>query len=122
MLDKNNQRLRTLLKEFQRSGSLRAFGDKNVCALTHELKPYLKKLILWVLGGHGGDGFPETQNANYILTYDNNDGSSTIHKIEQYGKLLLNYGEEGNFGTPFRWTYPSKRKGHDIQLKCRIIK
>jgi hypothetical protein len=29
---------------------------------------------------------------------------------------------EAQFGTPFSWTYPSKRKGEKIQLKVKVIK
>lgn len=122
VLDKDNVRLRRLLRYFQKCGNLRDFGQENQAELTEVLAPYVEKLSLWVLGGQGGDGNPEIQNAEFILTYDNNDSSSSINRIEKYYEHLVNEGVNGNFGTPFTWTYPSKRKGQDIQLKCRIIK
>ncbi len=121
VLDKQNERLRNLLKSFQENGSLSSFGEENCTALTEELKPYINKLSLWVLGGQGGDGNPETQCAEFILTYDNTNNSTSIHRIQNYCEMLANVSH-GSFGTPFGWTYPSKRRGESIQLKCRILK
>lgn len=122
VLDKDNPQLRRLLNYFQQCGSLSSFGEENCIELTETLQPYVEKLSLWVLGGEGGDGDPDTQCADYILTYDNNDGSSSIHRIQQYYEQLLNAGISGSFGTLFSWTYPSKRRGESIQLKCKILK
>lgn len=122
VLDKENDSLRRLLKYFQSVGNLRDFGEENQKKLTNELTPYVEKLSLWALGGQGGDGNPDTQNADYILTYDNNSGKTSIQRIEKYVQHLLKENSSGHFGTPFSWTYPSKRKGKDIQLKCKILK
>ena len=121
VLDRNNQRLRKLLNMFQKAGSISAFGDDNTKSLTESLSPYLEKLCLWVLGGYGGGGSNQ-QCAKFILTYDNNDGSYSLHRTDQYCRDLLSSNIHGHFGTPFSWTYPSKRRGESIQLKCKIIK
>lgn len=121
VIDKDNTKLRVLLETFQDCGNLRDFGDDNTRQLTIELEPYVKKLSMWVLGGQYGAGLPDVQIANYILTYDNNVGSASIMRIEDYVNHLLESDVSGHFGTPFSWTYPSKRKGKDIQLKCKII-
>lgn len=121
VLDKDNESLRRLLRYFQSVGTLRDFGNENQSELTKELSPHVEKLSMWALGGQGGDGNPDIQNADYILTYDNNSGASSIQSTEKYVHHLLESGVTGNFGTPFSWTYPSKRKGKDIQLKCKII-
>ncbi len=121
VLDENNQTLRALLLEFQRCGSLEQFGKDNEKALTIEMRPYLRKFVLWVLSGKFGKGSSAIQEADYILTYDNNLGSAHIMEIEKYADRLLSGEVRGNFGTPFSWTYPSKRRGKDIQLKCKII-
>lgn len=121
VLDRQNTRLRYLLNLFQSAGSLSSFGKENCNNLTKELEPYIDKLSLWSLGGQGGDGNPDTQCADYIITYDNNDHSTSIHTIRQYCDHLLS-STNGHFGTPFSWTYPSKRKGKSIQLKCKILK
>jgi hypothetical protein len=122
VLDKDNMHLRELLSDFQKCGNVRDFGEENKNELTQTLKPYVEKLSLWALGGQGGDGNPNVQNAEYILTYDNMDNSSSIQRVENYYHHLIECGVTGQFGTPFSWTYPSKRKGKDIQLKCKIIK
>lgn len=122
VIDKNNSSLRRLLKYFQAAGSLKAMGSEKEAELTNELSPYVDKLSLWALGGQGGDGNPDTQNADFILTYDNTNNTSSIHRIEEYVHMLKDAGIEGHFGTPFSWTYPSKRRGKDIQLKCKILR
>ena len=76
---------------------------------------------MWVLGGYGGEGDPVKQNAGYILVYDSNNGNESIKRVEEYYKHLVDSGVSGAFGTPFGWTYPSKRKGKDIQLKLKLI-
>lgn len=121
VLDSQNEQLRSLLKQFQECGSLSALGEDNCNALTKELEPYIAKLSLWVLGGQGGDGDPDTQCADYIVVYDNNDYSATVHRIQDYCEQLIS-SIKGNLGTPFSWTYPSKRRGESIQLKCKILK
>lgn len=77
---------------------------------------------MWVLGGVGGGGNPNRQWANFILTYDNSDDTVRIHTLEEYYEILISNGTRGNFGTSFSWTYPSKKRGQSIQLKCKILK
>ncbi len=121
VLDKDNKKLSLLLETFQSCGNLRDFGEENTKELTSELAPHVKKLALWVLGGQFGAGIPDIQIADYLLAYDNNLGSASIMRIEDYVNHLFESNVSGHFGTPFSWTYPSKRKGKDIQLKCKII-
>jgi hypothetical protein len=120
VLNRNDPNLRYLLREFQRCGNLRDFGINNSFSLKMALQPYNEVLTMWVLGGFGGEG-NEYQCANFIITYNNNTGVSTIHKIYDYYCSLMAAGVTGNFGTLFYWTYPSGRKGQSIQLKMRII-
>lgn len=117
VLDKNNQELRKMLNEFQSVGGIYKFGTENCEKLTQLLKPYVKRLTLWVVGGYYGLGNPQTQWANYILFYnDNDEGSITIDKTEEFcNRLVTNVHYQ--FGTPFQWTYPSKGLGKYIQLK-----
>ena len=56
-----------------------------------------------------------------LVVYDNNDASTTMHSTEDYCTLLIENETDGNFGTPFKWTYQGER-GTNIQLKCKIIK
>lgn len=120
VLDPDNNDLRTILNKFQTVGNLRDFGESNKVHLTNTLKPYMEKLIRWVLGGYGGKIKDELQLANYILVSDAND--IYIHSLDEYIKELSKPENIAHFGTPFNWTYASGRQGKDIQLKCKIIK
>ena len=121
VLNKDNAELRKLLNLFQEKGNRRDMDNDNIARLTELLKPLNKKLAFWALGGVGGAGNPETQWANYILTYDNNDSSVSMHTLSDYYDLLIANNVKGTFGTLFGWTYQGKR-GTNIQLKCKIIK
>jgi len=121
VLDKSNNKLRVLLNQFQSAGGLKAFGKSNCVSLEDELKPYKRKLFLWVMGGYYADG-TDLQKANYIVVYDNNDRKVSIHSLEEYYNLLETSGIKKHFGTPFSWTYSSGKKGEKIQLKCKVIK
>lgn len=121
VLNPDDNNLRKLLNGFQQAGSQKNFGIDNCIALEDALSPYLDKLAMWVLGGFGGEG-TKLQCANYILTYDNETGSSSIHGISDYYYNLISAGVTGNFGTIFSWTYASGCRGKSIQLKCKIIK
>lgn len=121
VLDKDNDELRYLLKEFQRVGNMRDFGTENLEKLENILVPLNQKLSLWVLGGIGGQGNPEKQWAQYILTYDGNTNNISIHSVYDYIEKLNNTNNKRNFGTLFQWTFASKRKGESIQLKMKII-
>ena len=119
-LNPGDTNLRNLLNEFQVVGNLRDFGEINSNLLTQALKPYLNKLVKWVLGGYGGKNRTELQLANYILISDDKD--IYLHTLDEYTDELLRPENISHFGTPFSWTYASGRKGKDIQLKCKILK
>lgn len=120
VLDDNNNILRSLLLEFQKVGNLRDFGDENKKLLSKEIKPYLKHLVEWVIGGNGGKVTTPLQIAKYVLISD--EDNIYIHTVKEYVNALLKPENESHFGTPFQWTFASGRKGKDIQLKCKIIK
>lgn len=120
VLDENNSKLRTLLNEFQKNGNLRDFGEENIKLLSQEIKPYLKKLTEWVIGGNGGKVTSTLQIAKYVLISD--EDKIYIHTVDEYTNKLLMPENESQFGTPFQWTFASGRKGKDIQLKCKILK
>lgn len=119
-LNPNDVNLRKLLNEFQIQGNLRDFGNNNIEALTEALKPYITKLVKWVLGGYGGKNKTQLQLADYLLISDDSD--IYLHTLDDYVNELLKPEYISHFGTPFSWTYASGRKGKDIQLKCKIIK
>ena len=121
VLDPANDELRALLNEFQKKPTLSDFGDDNAKRLSSLLLPHLERLSLWVLGGYGGLGIPNLQWADYIIVNDIKTSEVSIYSTPDYYNKLLSSGLEGHFGTVFSWTYPSKRRGKRIQLKCRVI-
>jgi hypothetical protein len=121
VLDKDNDKLRRLLVEFQMRPTLKKFGRDNRKELEHVIKPYRAKLALWVLGGIGGDGDSEKQWASHLLAYNNETKDFQIHTIEEYYDLLLKKNVKGHFGTVFAWTYASGARTKNIQLKCQIL-
>lgn len=119
VLDKNNEKLRRYLNEFQKVGAATQMKEEDKKGLELELKPLLKKLCRWVIGGYGGKG-QGIQNADYILMYDEVNIIPTVHTLDDYCKILLR--SKKAFGTPFSWTYPSKKRGESIQLKAKLVK
>lgn len=119
VLDHNNEELRELLKLFQTCGNRKDMGEENALRLESLLAPHLKELCKWALAGIGGEGDPATQWVDYILTYNSNNETISIHSIEDYCTLLLS-DTPRSFGTPFSWTYQGNR-GTNIQLKVPII-
>lgn len=120
VLEITDKKLIQTLELFQEVGGLKALGKELTQYLEKELPKYNRRLSLWVYGGVGGDGNPETQWADYIITYQNETSEFKIHKLEEYIEDILTIND-GHFGTPFRWTYPSGGKGKRIQLKGKII-
>ncbi|MCG3083820.1 MspI family type II restriction endonuclease [Anoxybacillus sp. LAT_35] len=84
-----------------------------------ELPKLNKKLAQWAYAGIGGYGDPKIHWANYIIVFKNDTKALEMEKIDVYiTKILQNV--EGQMGTSFQWTYPSKKKGKAIQLKGKI--
>lgn len=108
------------LNDFQTVGNIERLPKPSFEALSRRLSAYNEKLNKWVLGGIGGQGDPETQWAHNIITYNENTSSFIIESIEDYVESLERKGMTGNFGTLFRWTYPSGGLGKRIQLKMKV--
>lgn len=50
-----------------------------------------------------------------LIIFTNN---FAIWSQDEYIDYYINeYCTKGQFGTPFRWTYPSKKRGQKIQIK-----
>ncbi|MDE7254404.1 MAG: MspI family type II restriction endonuclease [Acetatifactor sp.] len=108
------------LNDFQTCGTIEKLPKPSYEALSRRLSAYNEKLNKWVLGGIGGQGDPETQWAHNIITYNENTASFKIESIDDYVESLERKGMTGNFGTLFRWTYPSGGLGKRIQLKMKV--
>lgn len=121
VLNPKDKELMTLLKIFQSYGNLTDFGEKNKTDLTTYIKPYRKELAYWVFGGIGGEGNPEKQWANYLLTLNNESNEISLYSIKDYYNKLIDIGITGHFGTVFSWTFASGQKGKSIQLKTKLL-
>jgi hypothetical protein len=120
VLDPNNKKLKQLLNHFQECGGPVKFGVENGKKLQDALAPYIEKLSLWALGGYGGGG-NEKQCAKYIITYSSTKRKYSFHSTRDYYNELIARDTHGHFGTPFTWTYPSKKFKTKIQLKCELL-
>ena len=56
----------------------------------------------------------EVQIADMILYTNKFEIFTRKSYIEKY---IQNYSKKGQLGTPFKWTYPSGKKGKKIQIK-----
>lgn len=122
VLNPQDDELRQLLTDFQNAGGLKAFGSDNEQRLSDIMKSkYALKLAKWVIGGLGGEGDPTTQQADYIITLNEDTDEYSIHSIDEYITECQDRGIVGHLGTLFKWTYPSGGKGKRIQLKGKML-
>lgn len=122
VLDPSNSKLRTLLNEFQKAGSMKAMSSSSVQELTKELKPYRLKLDKWVYSGTGTPGATNIQCAQYLVFNKKSKKELDIEvfEIDEYCKMMeASNSETSGFGTIFGWTYPSKKRGTGITLKAK---
>ena len=119
-LQVREEELANAIIEFQQCGSIERMQKSSVEAMACRMIAYNDRLNKWVLGGNGGSGDPNTQWAQYLVTYNENTSEITISSIDEYLEILRKRGYSGNFGTMFKWTYPSGGLGKKIQLKMRI--
>ena len=121
VLNISDGELENALNDFQSKGSIEKMDPNAREVISKRLHYYNTSLNEWVLGGVGGAGDPETQWARKIITYDDRNSNITIEDIEDYIIKATKDGAPGNFGTMFRWTYPSGGLGKRIQLKMKVI-
>lgn len=112
--------LANALVDFQNVGSIEKLQPTSYEVLSRRLSAYNTKLNNWVLGGIGGAGVPETQWAQIIITYNETTSQISVMTIDDYIERMTADGYPGNFGTCFRWTYPSGGLGKRIQLKMKV--
>lgn len=119
VLDTNNEHLRKLLNSFQFYGNLRDLPNGIAEELEFELKPHIRQLVMWAIGGVGGAGDKDTQWAQYIVSYQTTKDIFNVHSIDEYCDIVCK--NTVMLGTPFHWTYASKSKGKNIQLKAPLV-
>ena len=120
VLDIQENDLADAIIEFQQCGSVEKMSSASIEAMGRRLAAYNDKINRWVLSGEGGSGDPETQWAKSVVTYNESTSDVTVTSIEDYIEDLREKGYTGNFGTMFKWTYPSGGLGKKIQLKMRV--
>ena len=108
------------LEDFQSVGSIEKLQPSSREELSRKLPSYNEKLNNWVLGGIGGAGIPEMQWAQRIISYNEVTSQISVSTIDDYVEKMTQGGYPGNFGTCFRWTYPSGGLGKRIQLKMKV--
>lgn len=119
-LQVNDDELANAILEFQQSGSAERMSKSSIETMGRRMIGYNERLNNWVLGGIGGSGDPSIQWAQYLVTYNENTAKISICSIEEYLESAKKQGYSGNFGTMFKWTYPSGGLGKKIQLKMRV--
>lgn len=125
VLNITDQRTQELLKVFQQAGAVKYMNPNEADELKQKIQPYVDALTKWVLSGNASDcNIPEIQCAQYIYSYDSERCIGSIYSIEQYSNMLKTSVTDAasHFGTPFSWTYPSKKRGKKIQLKMPTFK
>lgn len=121
VLNPDDIHLKELLYEFQQAGGAKAMGVQKAEEFGNCIKRYSDVLSKWVIGGEGGEGDRNTQWAEYIIIFNEKQNIYSIHTVEGYIEECKRQDVKGQFGTLFKWTYPSKGKGKRIQLKGRIL-
>jgi hypothetical protein len=114
----NDSRLAIALSKFQECGSELRLGElypDMVEVLHSELKNYNVELTLFFLFGTNSPLVVHPiQVADMILYVDKLYAENRESYVINYVSM---FGDRGQFGTPFSWTYPSKRRGQRIQIK-----
>jgi len=112
--------LKLALKKFQENGGKVKLKENDLSSydiLNSLIKMYNPQLIDWAFFGIGGEG-SGIQIADYLVSWNESTNSfSVLSKDQVLQKQLLH---DGQFGTPFMWTYASKSKGKSIQLKGKV--
>lgn len=111
-------KLSQALLDFESVGSKKnlslQFPDSNDI-LEKELHKYNKKLVKFFIFGENSPLITDDMQIADTIIFTN---KFEIWNKKSYINYYLNeYSDRGQFGTPFKWTYPSKRRGQKIQLK-----
>lgn len=110
--------LATALLQFEEVGSrkrlLEIYPD-SVDVLDSELPKYNEELLKFFIFG---DNSPLITDSIQIADMIMFTHKFEVFKKDEYSAYYLeNYSHRGQFGTPFKWTYPSKKRGQKFQVK-----
>ncbi len=118
----NFNELKEALTDFEISGSKKEMKQSNVSFLQNNLYHLNRWLIGYFIFGINNSYFSEIQAANLLVSFDPMNGkihASTVDEVTD--KMIKLIDENSYFGTPFSWTYPSKKRGKEIQIKAPLI-
>lgn len=106
------------LRKFQEYGSVKGLLENDTSAYTtleQQLSSYNKELAeLFLFGVNSPLVNNPIQIADLILYIHDFEVFSRDNYIYTY---INKYSSRGQLGTPFKWTYPSKKRGQKVQIK-----
>lgn len=106
------------LKEFQAYGSAKGLKENNEVAyniLVDEIHKYNKELVNFFMFGVNSPLVNNSIQVADIMLYTKN--FEVILRDLYVDEYIKKYSSKGQFGTPFKWTYPSKKRGQKVQIK-----
>ena len=114
----NDSLLADSLRQFQIFGSAKGLLENNPEAyktISEQLPLYNEKLIEFFIFGVNSHLITDNIQIADIILYTNN--FEAVKREKYINTYLSCYKSNGQFGTPFKWTYPSKKRGQKIQIK-----
>jgi len=108
---------------FQKYGSRKgieeSFEAHCVGVLDSELSKYNAAIVEFAIFGVNSPRITQEhiQIADCVLFVNNSVDKCFWLREEYVQHYLATYATRGQFGTPFQWTYPSKKRGKSFQLK-----
>lgn len=110
--------LAVALKEFQVYGSAKGLKENNggiYNIFANEMHKYNKELVnFFIFGVNSPLVNNPIQIADIILYTQNFEVIPRNLYVDEY---IEKYSVKGQLGTPFKWTYPSKKRGQKVQIK-----
>ena len=106
------------LKEFQAYGSAKGLKESNEVAyntLVDEIHKYNKELVNFFMFGVNSPLVNNPIQVADIMLYTKN--FEVISRDLYVDEYIEKYSSKGQIGTPFKWTYPSKKRGQKVQIK-----
>lgn len=104
---------------FEKLGSEKVLKERNIemyKTLHYELKEFNKKLVEFFIFGLNSPLIANQRQISDIIIYTNK--FDVFLRDEYVDYYINNFKSKGQFGTPFKWTYPSKGKGKKVQIKA----
>lgn len=106
------------LKKFQIYGSVKGLKENNEDAYNiflDEMHKYNKELVNFFMFGVNSPLVNNPIQVADIMLYTQN--FQVIPRDLYVDEYIEKYSVKGQLGTPFKWTYPSKKRGQKVQIK-----